>query len=47
MSVGILGIEPSLHAPEACVLPVYDIPKNLILCSPKYLINSLQLTKQC
>ncbi len=25
--VGMLGIEPSLHAPEACVLPVYYIPK--------------------
>ena len=24
--VGPLGIEPSLHAPEACVLPVYDGP---------------------
>lgn len=24
--VGMLGIEPSLHAPEACVLPVYYIP---------------------
>ena len=24
--VGVLGIEPSLHAPEACVLPVYDTP---------------------
>src|SRR5688572_11695753 len=24
--VGLLGIEPSLHAPEACVLPVYDSP---------------------
>ncbi len=22
----MLGIEPSLHAPEACVLPVYDTP---------------------
>ena len=27
--VGLLGIEPSLHAPEACVLPVYDSPFNL------------------
>ena len=27
--VGILGIEPSLHAPEACVLPVYDIQKSI------------------
>src|SRR3989338_10573318 len=24
--VGLLGIEPSLHAPKACVLPVYDSP---------------------
>ena len=24
--VGLLGIEPSLHAPEACVLPVYYSP---------------------
>src|SRR3990167_2641193 len=22
--VGVLGIEPSLHEPESCVLPVYD-----------------------
>ena len=30
--VGPLGIEPSLHAPEACVLPVYYGPaKNLIV----------------
>lgn len=26
-SVGVLGIEPSQHAPKACVLPVYDTPK--------------------
>lgn len=25
--VGIPGIEPGLHAPEACVLPLYYIPK--------------------
>ena len=25
-SVGALGIEPSLHEPESCVLPVYDAP---------------------
>ena len=24
--VGVLGIEPSRHAPKACVLPVYDTP---------------------
>jgi hypothetical protein len=24
--IGLLGIEPSLHAPEACVLPVYYSP---------------------
>lgn len=24
---GLLGIEPSLHAPKACVLPVYYSPK--------------------
>lgn len=24
--VGLLGIEPSQHAPKACVLPVYDSP---------------------
>ena len=24
--VGALGIEPSQHAPKACVLPVYDAP---------------------
>ena len=24
--VGMPGIEPGLHAPEACVLPVYYIP---------------------
>ena len=28
--VGLLGIEPSLYAPEAYVLPVYDSP-NLIM----------------
>ena len=26
VSVGLLGIEPSLYAPEAHVLPVYDSP---------------------
>ena len=26
--VGALGIEPNLHAPEACVLPVYYAPYN-------------------
>src|SRR6185295_6821186 len=32
--VGVLGIEPSLHEPESCVLPVYDTPlfSNLIHC---------------
>ncbi len=25
--VGTLGIEPSLHEPESCVLPVYYVPK--------------------
>ena len=29
--VGPLGIEPSLHAPEACVLPVYYGPPSLKL----------------
>jgi hypothetical protein len=29
--VGLLGIEPSLHAPEACVLPVYDSPKYTVI----------------
>ena len=24
--VGVPGIEPGLHAPEACVLPVYYTP---------------------
>ena len=24
---GVLGIEPSQHEPESCVLPVYDTPK--------------------
>jgi len=27
--VGLLGIEPSLHAPHACVLPVYYSPRYL------------------
>ena len=27
--VGAPGIEPGLHAPEACVLPLYDAPVNL------------------
>ncbi len=27
--VGLLGIEPSLHAPEACVLPVYYSPSGV------------------
>lgn len=27
LSVGALGIEPNLHAPEACVLPVYYAPR--------------------
>ena len=27
-SVGALGIEPSLHEPESCVLPVYYAPLN-------------------
>ena len=26
-SVGALGIVPSLHPPEGCVLPVYDAPR--------------------
>ena len=26
--VGLLGIEPSLHPPEGCVLPVYDSPNS-------------------
>lgn len=26
--VGLLGIEPSLHAPEACVLPAYSTPSS-------------------
>lgn len=25
-SVGTPGIEPGLHAPKACVLPVYYVP---------------------
>ena len=29
--VGVLGIEPSQHAPKACVLPVYDTPEHSIL----------------
>ena len=29
--VGVLGIEPSLHEPESCVLPVYDTPPMLKL----------------
>lgn len=29
--VGVLGIEPSLHAPKARVLPIYDTPSPLPL----------------
>ena len=39
--VGMLGIEPSLHAPEACVLPVYYIPKSQ---SPLFLCWTFSLT---
>ncbi len=28
--VGLLGIEPSPHAPEACILPVYYSPKIIL-----------------
>ncbi len=28
--VGLLGIEPSLHAPKACVLPVYYSPASVL-----------------
>ena len=26
--VGMLGVEPRLQAPEACIMPLYDIPKH-------------------
>ncbi len=29
--VGVLGIEPSLHEPESCVLPVYDTPSSQLV----------------
>lgn len=33
LSIGLLGIEPSLHAPEACVLPVYYSPSRRTGCT--------------
>ena len=29
--VGVLGIEPSLHEPESCVLPAYATPASTII----------------
>lgn len=29
--VGLPGIEPGLHAPHACILPLYDSPLEAIL----------------
>jgi hypothetical protein len=34
--IGMLGIEPSLRAPEARVLPVYYIPFFIFQREPKY-----------
>jgi hypothetical protein len=28
-AIGLLGIEPSLHEPESCVLPVYYSPSRV------------------
>lgn|GEM_PF-2682729 len=33
--VGVPGIEPGLHAPEACVLPVYYTPMFFVLAFAK------------
>ncbi len=41
--VGMLGIEPSLHAPEACVLPVYYIPISCLLFRTKITLIRVQL----
>ena len=34
--VGVLGIEPSLHEPESCVLPVYDTPTSQLVDTTRF-----------
>lgn len=36
--VGVLGIEPSLHAPKARVLPIYDTPE--LMKNEKLIMNN-------
>ena len=40
--VGVLGIEPNLHGPKPCVLPVYDTPPLFMQWKVQYLTFGVQ-----
>lgn len=39
IEVGLPGIEPGLHPPQGCVMPLYDSPLEIYLIKNSYSLN--------